>query len=176
MERGEATDDLDLRGQRYKVLLSLREDFLPAVEGWKRELPSLMRNRLRLMPMSADRAWQVVTGIGPTGKTHELVDDMTARTIVGFVAGAQLGDVRTGTRHAHRKPRKPRTKTWTSSRSNQCYLALYVKVSIEPVRPMADRVIDSCAPVGDRGRDYWGFLPAGPSPICRNGRDASFGV
>jgi hypothetical protein len=27
--------------------LSFREDFLPEVEGWKGELPSLMRNRLR---------------------------------------------------------------------------------------------------------------------------------
>src|SRR5215472_14030259 len=55
-------------GQRYKVLLSFREDFLPEVEGWKGELPSLMRNRLRLLPMSAERALQVVSGNRPGGR------------------------------------------------------------------------------------------------------------
>ena len=176
MERGEATDDLDLRGQRYKVLLSLREDFLPAVEGWKRELPSLMRNRLRLMPMSADRAWQVVTGIGPTGKTHELVDDMTARTIVGFVAGAQLGDVRTGTRHAHRKPRKPRTKTWDELEIKPVLLSLVCEGLNRTRKADGRPVIDSLRSCRRQGTRLLGILPAGASPICRNGRDASFGV
>jgi len=39
IESGESAEHLDLRGQRYKVLLSFREDFLPEVEGWKGELP-----------------------------------------------------------------------------------------------------------------------------------------
>ena len=67
IEGGASAEHLDLRGQRYKVLLSFREDFLPEVEGWKGELPSLMRNRLRLLPMSADRALQVVSGKTPDG-------------------------------------------------------------------------------------------------------------
>ena len=37
-----AASRYDLGAQRYKVLLSFREDFLPAVEGWKQELPSIM--------------------------------------------------------------------------------------------------------------------------------------
>src|SRR5678816_891252 len=49
VERGDLVEGLDLRGQRYKVLLSLREDYLPDLEGWKDELPSVMRNRLRLL-------------------------------------------------------------------------------------------------------------------------------
>src|SRR6516164_7704720 len=36
VESGEATGEaLSLDSQRYKVVLSFREDFLPAVEGWK---------------------------------------------------------------------------------------------------------------------------------------------
>ena len=79
IEGGASAEHLDLCGQRYKVLLSFREDFLPEVEGWKGELPSLMRNRLRLLPMNADRALQVVSGKTPAGTTHELVSDETAR-------------------------------------------------------------------------------------------------
>jgi hypothetical protein len=81
IETTDLTEHLDLRDQRYKVLLSFREDFLPEVEGWKGELPALMRNRLRLLPMNADRAMQVVSGNTPTGRTHELVNDDTARAL-----------------------------------------------------------------------------------------------
>ena len=93
---GTSTEDLDLRGQRYKVMLSFREDFLPEVEGWKRELPALMRNRLRLLPMNAEQALQVVTGNTADGRTHRLVSEDTARDIVRFVAAAQIGDQKTG--------------------------------------------------------------------------------
>ena len=92
IEAGALAEQLDLRGQRYKVVLSFREDFLPEVEGWKTELPSLMRNRLRLLPMRADRALQVVSGETPAGRTHELVSDATVREIVRFVAAVQTGD------------------------------------------------------------------------------------
>ena len=92
IEAGALAEQLDLRGQRYKVVLSFREDFLPEVEGWKTELPSLMRNRLRLLPMRADRALQVVRGETPAGRTHELVSDATVREIVRFVAAVQTGD------------------------------------------------------------------------------------
>src|SRR5215475_4508238 len=96
IEGGASAEHLDLRGQRYKVLLSFREDFLPEVEGWKGELPSLMRNRLRLLPMSADRALEVVGGLTPAGRTHELVRDDTAREIVRFVAAVQTTDEQIG--------------------------------------------------------------------------------
>ena len=55
-----------------------------------------MRIRLRLLPMSADRALQVVSGKTPTGRTHELVSMDTAREIVCFVAAVQTGDEKTG--------------------------------------------------------------------------------
>ena len=105
MEAGAATDHLDLRGQRYKVLLSFREDFLPEVEGWKADLPSLMRNRLRLLPMGAEQALQVVGGNTPSGPTHALVGDDAAREIVRFVAVAQAGDQAAGPRVAREAAR-----------------------------------------------------------------------
>lgn len=91
IEQGAHIEHLDLRGQRYKILLSFREDFLPEVENWKAELPSLMRNRLRLLPMNAERALQVVMGISASGKTHDLVDATTAHAIVQFAAAVQGG-------------------------------------------------------------------------------------
>jgi len=91
IEGGASAAHLDLRGQRYKVLLSFREDFLPDAEDWKVDLPSLLRNRLRLLPMASDSALQVVTGEGSTARTYELVDLETARQIVRFVAAVESG-------------------------------------------------------------------------------------
>ncbi|SDH47910.1 hypothetical protein [Nitrosomonas sp. Nm132] len=56
--------ELDLQAQRYRVVLSFREDFLPEIEGWQRQVPSLLRNRLRLLPMSRERAIEAVTAAG----------------------------------------------------------------------------------------------------------------
>jgi WD40 repeat protein len=75
---------LSLDSQNYKVLLSFREDFLPAVESWKRDLPSILRNRLRLLPMSPQRAFEAVHKTAP-----HLVDEHLAEKIVDFVAAAQ---------------------------------------------------------------------------------------
>ncbi len=75
---------LALDRQGYKILLSFREDFLPGVEGWKREIPSMMRNRLRLLPMSGERAYQAIHDTAP-----HLVSEPVAWRIVAFVAGAK---------------------------------------------------------------------------------------
>lgn len=72
---------LDLLAQRYRVLLSFREDFLPEFEGWKDQLPSLLRNRLRLLPMARAQAVQAVARAGAA----VLVPGVAAR-IVDFVA------------------------------------------------------------------------------------------
>lgn len=69
-----------LRGQRYRLLLSFREDFATAFESWH-ELPSLMRNRLQLLPMTGRQAFEAVHGSAP-----HLVDEDTAEQIVRFVA------------------------------------------------------------------------------------------
>ncbi|SFK35161.1 WD40 repeat [Nitrosomonas aestuarii] len=55
---------LDLTSQRYRVLLAFREDFLPEMETWKEQVPSLFRNRLRLLPMNRERAIESVSHAG----------------------------------------------------------------------------------------------------------------
>lgn len=70
--------ELDVQAQRYRIVLSFREDFLPDIEGWKEQVPSLLRNRLRLLPMSRERAIQAVTFAGSAvlaaGVAEPLVD------------------------------------------------------------------------------------------------------
>jgi WD40 repeat protein len=122
------------------VLLSFREDFLPEVEGWKAELPSLMRNRLRLLPMSADRALQVVSGNTPTGRTHELVTDETAREIVRFVAAVQTGDEKTGRGQSFRKAADA---TWDKMELEPALLSLVCEGLNEKRKSRAQATIDA---------------------------------
>ena len=51
----EALRRFDLRTQRYRVVLSFREEFLPEIVGWKK-IPSLLNNALQLLPMSRQKA------------------------------------------------------------------------------------------------------------------------
>lgn len=86
LQNGSATvSGLSLDHQCYRVLFSFREDFLPNVEGWKSELPSLLRNRLRLLPMSEEQAFEAVFLTAP-----HLVDKALACDIVRFAAAARL--------------------------------------------------------------------------------------
>lgn len=75
---------LDLRGMPYKVILTLREDFLPHLEGWRPAIPSLGRSRVRLLPMRPEQALSAVYDTAP-----HLMDRPLARRIVAFVAAAQ---------------------------------------------------------------------------------------
>ena len=81
---GSSADRLAVDAQRYKVILSFREDFLPSLEGWKRDLPSIGRNRFRLLPMSQRRALDAIYETAP-----HLVDKKLAEDIVRFVAAAR---------------------------------------------------------------------------------------
>jgi len=83
LERGVADsrrgrDGLDLIGQRYRMLLSFREDFLPDIRAWQRQVPSLLRNDLRLVPMTRDQAAAAVRRAGAAvlapGAADQLVD------------------------------------------------------------------------------------------------------
>lgn len=75
---------MDLRAMRYKLIISLREDFLPELEGWRRAIPSLGRVRVRLLPMNSEQALSAVYETAP-----HLMDEALARRIVGFVAAEQ---------------------------------------------------------------------------------------
>jgi hypothetical protein len=72
--------------QDYRVLFSLREDYLPQLEGLRQRMPSIMENRLRLTRMTGHQAMAVVTEPAP-----DLVPLDVAREIVRFVARAGTG-------------------------------------------------------------------------------------
>lgn len=69
--------------QDHRILLSLREDYLPQLEGLKPLAPSIMENRQRLRQMSGTQALEVLLKPGAG-----LVSPEVARQIVGFVAKA----------------------------------------------------------------------------------------
>lgn len=80
----ESTEDMQTRAMPYKLLVSLREDFLPELEGWRAAIPSLGRSRMRLLPLTPAQALDAVLGSG-----GHLMDEPLARRIVDFVAAAQ---------------------------------------------------------------------------------------
>jgi hypothetical protein len=78
-------DSFEDQGTPARVVVTLREDFLAQLEGWKGVLPSLMRNRMVLNPLSGPQALEAVV---QPGKLNDpaLVDAQTAGGIVRFVA------------------------------------------------------------------------------------------
>ncbi|HUB87578.1 MAG TPA: hypothetical protein VMB22_06765 [Verrucomicrobiae bacterium] len=72
----------DFRQDDFRVVISLREDFLAHLESFKLRMPSVMENRMRLKRMSEEQALQAVLGPG-----KEIVESSVAREIVAFVAG-----------------------------------------------------------------------------------------
>lgn len=70
------------------VILSLREDFLPDLEGLKGEMRSILHNRMRITRLDGLQALEIVTKPAP----HLLAEGVAER-IVEFVAGARSGSV-----------------------------------------------------------------------------------
>jgi len=67
----------------YRILISLREDYLAHLEGLKAQMPSVTQNRMRLARMSGPQAVAAVCAPAP-----HLVTETVAEAIVRFVAGA----------------------------------------------------------------------------------------
>ena len=74
-----------LRSHNYKLLITLREDFLPHLEEWCRLIPALGRSRARLLPLRADAALDAVHK-----PAAHLMTDALARRVVGIIAGEDL--------------------------------------------------------------------------------------
>ncbi|MGW6728625.1 nSTAND1 domain-containing NTPase [Nocardia sp. NPDC055029] len=74
-----------LRSQNFKLLITLREDFLPNLEEWCPLIPALGRSRMRLLPFRADAAFDAVRK--PSG---HLITDALAHRVVGIIAGEDL--------------------------------------------------------------------------------------
>jgi hypothetical protein len=64
----------------YKLLLSVREDFLPELERLRERMPGIALNRLRLQPMNGTAALRVVA------QAEHLIDLPVAEKVVRFVA------------------------------------------------------------------------------------------
>ncbi len=79
-----ATRELSLTRHPYKILLSLREDFLPELEGLRGRIRSIVHNRFRLRRMNGDNALRVVTQAG-----GHLVEPDVPERIIRFVAGRE---------------------------------------------------------------------------------------
>ncbi|HEY2296069.1 MAG TPA: hypothetical protein VGM86_35670 [Thermoanaerobaculia bacterium] len=69
----------------YKVLLSLREDFLPDLEGLRDHMRDIAQSRLRLHRMNGEEAKRVVTLSG-----GHLIAPEVAERVIRFVAGEEL--------------------------------------------------------------------------------------
>jgi len=73
---------LDVLSQHYRIILSFREDFLAEVKEWDKKVPTLLRNYLRLEPMTRQSA---INAIGQAGAA--VLDHGEASLIVDFVGG-----------------------------------------------------------------------------------------
>ncbi|MDX2185368.1 MAG: hypothetical protein SFV32_00405 [Opitutaceae bacterium] len=75
-------DDFDHTRADYRILIALREDYLPHLESLKQRIPSLMQNRMRLTRLRAENAMEAVLKPAPG-----VVSEDVARSIVAYVAG-----------------------------------------------------------------------------------------
>ena len=69
--------------QHYRIVLSLREDFVAHLDNLHPEMPAVMHNRCALKHMNGEQALEAVLGPG-----KGVVDTQTARQIVRFVGAA----------------------------------------------------------------------------------------
>ncbi|HEX2862589.1 MAG TPA: tetratricopeptide repeat protein, partial [Lacunisphaera sp.] len=83
MEEDEAgVEEFDFTRADYRVLISLREDYLAHLEGLKNMMPAVTQNRMRLARMTGTQALAAVTQPG-----GGLVSAEVAEQIVRFIAG-----------------------------------------------------------------------------------------
>jgi len=73
---------IDTGIRNYKVVLSLREDFVSRLDSLRSSMPAIMRNRFALEPLSGERALSIIVRAGGNWVAEEV-----ARDIVSAVAG-----------------------------------------------------------------------------------------
>jgi len=76
--------DLELGRQEYRIILSLREDYVAYLDDLSEMMPSTMENRMRLLPLDGRQALKAVLNPG-----RKLVNPPVARRIVRFVAASK---------------------------------------------------------------------------------------
>ncbi len=82
-EHPEETKEFLFSHHDYKILLSIREDFLPDLEALRTRMPALSLNRFRLRRMNGEAAVLVVN------QARHLIDPDVAEQVVRFVAADQ---------------------------------------------------------------------------------------
>ena len=73
--------------QNYKIILALREDYVPKLDLLRSRMPSVMRNRFALQSFDQRAAFEVISRAG-----GEWIDDTVAEKIVEAVAGENNQD------------------------------------------------------------------------------------
>lgn len=86
--RGEFAN-LELGRQKYRIMLSLREDYVGYLDDLSEMMPSTMENRMRLLPLDGRQAMKAVVNPG-----RKLVKPPVARRIVRFVAASKRDEFR----------------------------------------------------------------------------------
>lgn len=74
----------DFAKESCRVILALREDFLPDFEGLRRQMPSIMENRMRLTRMDGRQARDAILASG-----GHLVAPGVAEQVIAFVAAGR---------------------------------------------------------------------------------------
>jgi WD40 repeat protein len=91
MNRKQPGDDrfteLDFQRQDYRVVLSLREDYLAELHDLSDLMPSIHENETRLVPLNG---WQALDAVAIPGE--KLVEPVIAREIVEIVAASRRGE------------------------------------------------------------------------------------
>src|SRR6516162_11726205 len=80
----DAATRYDFAKESCKVILALREDFLPDLEGLRRRIPSIMDNRMRLTRMDGRQARDVILASG-----SHLMAPGVAEKVIAFVAASR---------------------------------------------------------------------------------------
>ena len=83
--------DLDFPRQDYRVVLSLREDYLAELHDLSDLMPSIHENETRLLPLNG---WQALDAVAIPGE--KLVEPVIAREIVEIVAASRRGETEEG--------------------------------------------------------------------------------
>jgi hypothetical protein len=78
-EHPEEASAFDFERHHYKILLGIREDFLPDLESLRTRMPSVVLNRLRLRRMNGEAALLVVN------HAQNLIDPNVGEQVVRFV-------------------------------------------------------------------------------------------
>jgi YD repeat-containing protein len=79
---------IDAGDPTYKIVLSLREDFVSRLDQLRPILPAIMRNRMGLLPLDGTRALQVIVNSGKPWVSEAVAQDIVA-ALAGETGAAQ---------------------------------------------------------------------------------------